>query len=124
VTPHRYSVSKGIPRLRKAICTWYKRRYGVTLNAEKEAIVTIGSKEGLSHLAAPPSTGDAGAGADPAIDTHFTASSSPAPTFATCHWCRVAISLPSWKGIRMLAEAENLVLISPAPDGACVELIS
>jgi len=48
---HRYSVSKGIPRLRKAICTWYKRRYGVTLNAEKEAIVTIGSKEGLSHLA-------------------------------------------------------------------------
>ena len=48
---HRYSVSKGIPRLRKAICTWYKRRYGVTLNSEKEAIVTIGSKEGLSHLA-------------------------------------------------------------------------
>jgi alanine-synthesizing transaminase len=48
---HRYSVSKGIPRLRKAICTWYKRRYGVTLNPEKEAIVTIGSKEGLSHLA-------------------------------------------------------------------------
>ena len=48
---HRYSVSKGIPLLRKAICTWYKRRYGVTLNPEKEAIVTIGSKEGLSHLA-------------------------------------------------------------------------
>ena len=48
---HRYSVSKGIPRLRKAICTWYKRRYGVALNSEKEAIVTIGSKEGLSHLA-------------------------------------------------------------------------
>ena len=48
---HRYSVSKGVPRLRKAICTWYKRRYGVSLNSEKEAIVTIGSKEGLSHLA-------------------------------------------------------------------------
>ncbi len=48
---HRYSVSKGIPRLRKAICAWYKRRYDVTLNSEKEAIVTIGSKEGLSHLA-------------------------------------------------------------------------
>jgi alanine-synthesizing transaminase len=48
---HRYSVSKGIPRLRKAICAWYKRRYDVVLNPEKEAIVTIGSKEGLSHLA-------------------------------------------------------------------------
>ena len=46
---HRYSVSKGIPRLRKAICAWYKRRYDVVLNPEKEAIVTIGSKEGLSH---------------------------------------------------------------------------
>jgi len=37
---------KGIPRLRKAICTWYKRRYGVELDADSEAIVTIGSKEG------------------------------------------------------------------------------
>jgi len=48
---HRYSVSKGIPRLRKAIATWYQRRYGVTIDPDKEAIVTIGSKEGLSHLA-------------------------------------------------------------------------
>ncbi len=48
---HRYSQSKGIPRLRKAICNWYKTRYDVDLNYENEAIVTIGSKEGLSHLA-------------------------------------------------------------------------
>ncbi len=48
---HRYSVSKGIPRLRRAICTWYKRRYNVDLDMDKEAIVTIGSKEGLAHLA-------------------------------------------------------------------------
>ncbi|MDH4133345.1 MAG: alanine transaminase [Gammaproteobacteria bacterium] len=48
---HRYSVSKGIPRLRKAISVWYKRRYDVDLDPEKETIVTIGSKEGLSHLA-------------------------------------------------------------------------
>jgi alanine-synthesizing transaminase len=48
---HRYSVSKGIPRLRKAICDWYKRRFDVDLNPENEAIVTIGSKEGLAHLA-------------------------------------------------------------------------
>ncbi|NJA06924.1 alanine transaminase [Methylococcaceae bacterium WWC4] len=48
---HRYSVSKGIPRLRKAICGWYKRRFDVDLDFNAEAIVTIGSKEGLSHLA-------------------------------------------------------------------------
>src|SRR5687768_14841186 len=47
---HGYSVSKGIPRLRKAICGWYQRRYGVDLDPESEAIVTIGSKEGLAHL--------------------------------------------------------------------------
>jgi alanine-synthesizing transaminase len=48
---HRYSVSKGIPRLRKAICDWYKTRFDVDLDPESEAIVTIGSKEGLAHLA-------------------------------------------------------------------------
>lgn len=48
---HRYSVSKGIPRLRRAICNWYKRRYNVDLDPEKEAIATIGSKEGIAHLA-------------------------------------------------------------------------
>ena len=49
-TTHRYSLSRGIPRLRKAICTWYKTRYDVDLNHETEAIVTIGSKEGIAHL--------------------------------------------------------------------------
>lgn len=48
---HRYSMSKGIPRLRKAICNWYKTRFNVDLDPETEAIVTIGSKEGLAHLA-------------------------------------------------------------------------
>ena len=68
---HRYSVSKGVPRLRKAICTWYKRRYGVVLNAEKEAIVTIGSKEGLSHLAlATVDRGDAVLVPNPSYPIH------------------------------------------------------
>jgi alanine-synthesizing transaminase len=48
---HRYSVSKGIVRLRKAICNWYRARYQVELDADREAIVTIGSKEGIAHLA-------------------------------------------------------------------------
>jgi alanine-synthesizing transaminase len=47
---HRYSVSRGIPRLRKAVCNWYKSRYDVDLDPDTEAIVTIGSKEGIAHL--------------------------------------------------------------------------
>ena len=50
IDTHGYSVSKGIPRLRKAIVEWYKRRYAVELDPDAEAIVTIGSKEGLAHL--------------------------------------------------------------------------
>jgi len=57
---HRYSQSKGIPRLRKAIADWYQRRYNVSLDPETEAIVTLGSKEGLAHLAlATTGPGDA-----------------------------------------------------------------
>lgn len=47
---HGYSASRGIPRLRKAISDWYKRRWGVDIDPDKEAIVTIGSKEGIAHL--------------------------------------------------------------------------
>ena len=57
---HGYSQSKGIPRLRKAICDWYQRRFDVTLDPASEAIVTLGSKEGLAHLAlATTGPGDA-----------------------------------------------------------------
>ncbi|WP_428356585.1 alanine transaminase [Methyloprofundus sp.] len=48
---HRYSVSRGVPRLRRAICNWYKNRFDVDLDPETQSIVTIGSKEGLAHLA-------------------------------------------------------------------------
>src|ERR1700742_5040473 len=47
---HRYSLSRGVPRLRRAICNWYKSRYNVELDPETEAIVTVGSKEGIAHL--------------------------------------------------------------------------
>lgn len=68
---HRYSVSKGIPRLRKAIAGWYKTRFDVTLDPETEAIVTIGSKEGLAHLAlATLGPGDAVLVPNPAYPIH------------------------------------------------------
>jgi len=47
---HGYSASKGIPRLRRAIAKWYQTRYDVSFDPDSEAIVTIGSKEGLAHL--------------------------------------------------------------------------
>ncbi|MFZ0449493.1 MAG: aminotransferase class I/II-fold pyridoxal phosphate-dependent enzyme [Desulfatiglandaceae bacterium] len=47
---HRYSASMGITKLRHAICDWYRRRFNVFLDPDEEAIVTIGAKEGLSHL--------------------------------------------------------------------------
>ena len=48
---HRYSNSRGIPGLRRALCSYYERRFSVSLDPEREAIVTIGSKEGLANLA-------------------------------------------------------------------------
>lgn len=47
---HRYSASKGISHLRREICMWYEKRFGVVLDPEEEAVVCIGSKEGISHL--------------------------------------------------------------------------
>jgi alanine-synthesizing transaminase len=68
---HRYSVSRGIPRLRRAICQWYRTRYGLELDPETEAIVTIGSKEGLAHLAlATLGPGDAVLVPNPAYPIH------------------------------------------------------
>ena len=68
---HRYSLSRGIPRLRKAICDWYKRKYDVDLDMESEAIVTIGSKEGLAHLAlATVEAGDAVLVPNPSYPIH------------------------------------------------------
>jgi alanine-synthesizing transaminase len=68
---HRYSASKGIPRLRRAITQWYAKRFDVELNPETEAIVTIGAKEGLSHLAlATVGPGDSVLVPNPAYPIH------------------------------------------------------
>jgi alanine-synthesizing transaminase len=68
---HRYSMSRGVPRLRRAICQWYQRRFGVELDMDREAIVTIGSKEGLAHFAlATVGPGDAVLVPNPAYPIH------------------------------------------------------
>ena len=68
---HGYSISRGIPRLNRAICNWYKTRYDVDLDPETESIVTLGSKEGLAHLAmAVVDRGDAVLVPNPAYPIH------------------------------------------------------
>jgi len=68
---HRYSASKGIYKLREAICKWYDRKYGVILDPEKEAIATIGSKEGYVHLVmAITDPGDLAIVPDPSYPIH------------------------------------------------------
>jgi alanine-synthesizing transaminase len=68
---HGYSMSKGIPRLRQAMATWYQRHYQVSLNPETQIITTIGSKEGLAHLAlAISGPGDTILVPDPAYPIH------------------------------------------------------
>ncbi|CAB5503873.1 Uncharacterized PLP-dependent aminotransferase YfdZ [uncultured Gammaproteobacteria bacterium] len=68
---HRYSTSRGIPRLRRAISNWYKNRFDVDIDAQTEAIVTIGSKEGLANLAqAVVGSGDTVLVPNPAYPIH------------------------------------------------------
>ena len=68
---HRYSVSRGIPGLRRAFVDYYGRRFGVDLCAEREAIVTLGSKEGLANLAqAISSPGDVILAPNPSYPIH------------------------------------------------------
>ncbi|HDQ41838.1 MAG TPA: aminotransferase class I/II-fold pyridoxal phosphate-dependent enzyme [Desulfonatronum sp.] len=70
-TNHRYSASKGIPKLRLAICDWYWRRYGVEIDPDQEAVVTLGAKEGLAHLALVMlSPGDVVFAQDPTYPIH------------------------------------------------------
>ena len=68
---HGYSASKGIYKLRLAICNWYERRYGVVLDPEREAVATMGSKEGYVHLVqAITNPGDTAVVPDPTYPIH------------------------------------------------------
>jgi alanine-synthesizing transaminase len=69
---HRYSVSRGIFKLRQAMADWYDRRYGVSLDPNTEVVATIGSKEGISHLIlAMTAPGDIVIVPDPCYPIHF-----------------------------------------------------
>ena len=123
---HRYSVSKGILRLRKAICNWYRQRYEVELDADREAIVTIGSKEGIAHLAlATLEAGDIVLVPNPSYPIHIYG-----PVIAGADIRHVPM-LPGVDFIEELAKAitdsypkpKMLILNFPSnPTSQCVEL--
>ncbi len=104
---HRYSMSKGIPGLRKACAGYYERRFGVKLDPETEVVATLGSKEGLANLAqAISSPGDTILVQNPSTRSTSSASSLPAhrcapsPTRRMMRCCvrsmsRCAIPCPS-----------------------------
>jgi len=114
---HRYSVSKGVPRLRKAICTWYQTRYGVDLDPNTEAIVTIGSKEGIAHLClAILDSNDTVVVPNPSYPIHIYG-----PAIAGAH----VVSVPVHNQEQFLAELENLIpRMMPRPKALIVNFPS
>jgi alanine-synthesizing transaminase len=107
-TTHRYSVSRGVPRLRKAICDWYRRRFNVELDPDSEAIVTIGSKEGIAHLClAVLDRGDAVLVPNPSYPIHIYG-----PVIAGAD----IRSIPMKEGVDFLGELEQAIrLMYPRP---------
>jgi alanine-synthesizing transaminase len=116
-TTHRYSVSRGIPRLRKAICNWYKTRYDVDLDPESEAIVTIGSKEGIAHLClAILDSRDTVLVPNPSYPIHIYG-----PVIAGAH----VVSVPVHDCDQFLAQLEDLIpRMTPRPKALIVNFPS
>jgi len=114
---HRYSVSRGIPRLRKSICTWYKTRYDVDLDPDSEAIVTIGSKEGIAHLClAILDSRDTVLVPNPSYPIHIYG-----PVIAGAH----IVSVPVHNQDQFLAELEELIpRMTPRPKALIVNFPS
>src|ERR1039457_126591 len=114
---HRYSVSKGLPRLRKAICNWYKTRYDVDLDPNSEAIVTIGSKEGIAHLClAILDSRDTVIVPNPSYPIHIYG-----PVIAGAH----VVSVPVHDCVQFLAELEELIpRMTPRPKALIVNFPS
>ena len=116
-TTHRYSVSRGLPRLRKAVCAWYKTRYNVDLDPDYEAIVTIGSKEGIAHLClAILDSRDTVLVPNPSYPIHIYG-----PVIAGAH----VVSVPIHNQEHFLAQLEDLIpRMTPRPKALIVNFPS
>ena len=123
---HRYSSSRGIPNLRKAVADRYQRRFGVELDPDTEVITTIGAKEGLSHLMwALVQPGDVALVPEPSYPIHIYA-----PVLAGAEVNRVPLSLDDDFFARLQASFEEtwprprviLTSFPHNPTTACVDL--
>ena len=114
---HRYSVSRGLPRLRRAVCNRYKNRYNVDLDPESEAIVTIGSKEGIAHLClAILDSRDSVLVPNPSYPIHIYG-----PVIAGAH----VVSVPIHDREHFLAQLEDLIpRMTPRPKALIVNFPS
>ena len=114
---HRYSVSKGLPRLRKSIAGWYKARYDVEIDPVTEAIVTIGSKEGIAHLClAILDSNDTVVVPNPSYPIHIYG-----PAIAGAH----VVSVPIENQQQFLEQLENLIpRMQPRPKALIVNFPS
>jgi alanine-synthesizing transaminase len=114
---HRYSVSRGLPRLRRAITNWYKTRYDVDLDPDREAIVTIGSKEGIAHLClAILDSRDSVLVPNPSYPIHIYG-----PVIAGAH----VVSVPIVNPEAFLAQLEDLIpRMTPRPKALIVNFPS
>jgi alanine-synthesizing transaminase len=114
---HRYSVSRGLPRLRRAITNWYKTRYNVDLDPDTEAIVTIGSKEGIAHLClAILDSRDTVLVPNPSYPIHIYG-----PVIAGAH----VVSVPVHDREQFLAQLEDLIpRMTPRPKALIVNFPS
>ena len=114
---HRYSVSRGLPRLRRAISNWYKSRYNVSIDPDTEAIVTIGSKEGIAHLClAILDSRDTVLVPNPSYPIHIYG-----PVIAGAHVVSVPIVHPD----HVLAELEDIIpRMTPRPKALIVNFPS
>jgi alanine-synthesizing transaminase len=114
---HRYSVSRGLPRLRRAVTNWYKTRYNVDLDPETEAIVTIGSKEGIAHLClAILDSRDTVLVPNPSYPIHIYG-----PVIAGAH----VVSVPVHDREQFLAQLEELIpRMTPRPKALIVNFPS
>ena len=109
---HRYMPSRGMPEPRRAICDWYQRRYGQTFDPDREAVLTIGSKEGIAHLLlALVAPGDIVLSPDPCYPIH---------RFGVIIAGGEVVGVPCGPGADHTAELERALASAPRPPAGLI----
>lgn len=122
---HRYPQAKGMPKLRSRLCEWYKKRFGVALNPDSEAVALIGSKEGIAHLClAYLNPGDIVLVPNPCYPVHYNGVILAGGTVHSMPLMKENGFLPDFSGIssEVCKKAKIMILNYPNnPTGAVIE---